>query len=133
MTVQTQETQVRDIAQLHEQLIDYLKQGKFAEGIEDFYAHDVVAQENGNPSRTGRDALAAAEKEYLAGVTRYDGIEVFNKLVRDDGDGNGLVIYECAMKWYHRDGGEVHVQQAVVEHWRDAKIQNIRFYGTFIP
>ena len=33
---------------LHEQVIEYLKQAKFTEGIEDFYAENATAQENTN-------------------------------------------------------------------------------------
>ena len=133
MSDHQQNLKATKLAECHEALIDYLRQGKFAEGIDDFYAADVVAQENGNPSRSGRDALAKAEREYLAGVTRYDGIQVHQAMIRDDGNGDGVVMYECEMKWHHETGGEVHVQQAVVEHWKAGKVKNIRFYGTFQP
>ena len=118
---------------LHGQVIDYLRQGKFAEGIEDFYAEDATAQENNNPPTAGRSHMVAAEKEFLKKVTHYDGIEVLATAIDDLGDGNGIVFYEAVMKWEQADKGLVTVEQAVVERWKDGKIQNIRFYGNFDP
>jgi len=121
------------ITHLHEKLIGYLHEGKFTEGIEDFYAEDVCAQENGNAPRSGRDALASAEREYLTGVTRYDGMKVLGTAIDDQGNGNGTVFYEAEMNWHHLDDGDVHVQQAVVERWENCKVKSVRFYGTFVP
>ena len=117
----------------HDELIEYLKKGQFAEGIEDFYTVDVVAQENANPPRQGREVLAAAEREYLKGVTAYHGINVLATAIDDHGDESGIVFYECEMQWDHSDAGYVHVQQVVVERWRGGLIENIRFYGNFMP
>ncbi|MEM1207080.1 MAG: nuclear transport factor 2 family protein [Acidobacteriota bacterium] len=122
-----------DLKTLHGQLIGYLEEGKFAEGIEDFYAEDVVARENGNPPRTGRASLAEAERGYLADVTAYHGITVHHTAIEDHGQGSGVVVYEAEMRWDHSKDGQVHVQQCVVERWSQGKISDIRFYGTFIP
>ena len=128
MTVQNQ-----GLADLHEQVIDYLKAGKFAEGIEDFYAEDATAQENGNPPSQGRDAMAANERRFLQKVTAYHGIDVLATAIQDEGAGNGTVLYEAVMRWQQSDRGEVVVEQAVVERWREGKIASIRFYGNFDP
>ena len=121
------------LEKLHDELIATLEQGGFAEGIENFYAAEVVARENGNPARQGRDALAAAEREYLADVTAFHGIEVLHRSIQDDGNESGVVVYETEMRWTHANDGEVHVQQCVVERWKDGKVADIRFYGTFQP
>lgn len=121
------------ISELHNQVIDYLKQGKFSEGIEDFYAEDVQVRENTNPPATGRDTLAANEKEFLKKVTAYHGIDILSTAIDDQGDGNGVVLYECIMKWEQSDKGTVTVEQAVVERWKNGKISSIRFYGNFNP
>ena len=81
-----------NLQELHNQVIDYLKQGKFAEGIEDFYAEDVSVQENNNAPFQGRDAIAANEREFLKKVTNYHGTEVLATATDDQGDGNGTVF-----------------------------------------
>jgi len=122
------------LTELHNQLIDYLDQGKFAEGIEDFYHDDVTAQENSNEPSRGREALAANEKSFLKKVTAYHGTTVHATAVDDRGDGNGVVFYEATMSWDQSDRPDtVNVHQTVVERWRDGKIASIRFYGNFDP
>ena len=123
----------QSLATLHAELIDFLKDGKFAEGIEHFYAEDASARENSAPPTIGRNTMAANERKFLEKVTAYHGIEVLGTAIHDEGGGNGTVFYEAVMRWTQRDAGEVTVQQVVVERWRDGKVQNIRFYGDFDP
>ena len=118
---------------LHEQVIEYLKQGKFAEGIEDFYAEDATAQDNTNPPTVGRVTMVENERKFLAKVTAYHGIEILATAIDDQGGGNGVVFYEAIMQWDQKDKGHVSVNQVVVERWKDGKIANIRFYGNFDP
>lgn len=120
-----------ELKKLHEQVIDYLKQGKFVEGIEDFYAEDATAQENNKEVASGRQNMATAEAEFLKKVTSYHGIDVLASAIDDRGNGSGTVLYEAVMKWDQSDKGHVEVEQTVVERWQDGKIQNIRFYGNF--
>jgi hypothetical protein len=120
-----------NLKELHGQVIDYLKQGKFVEGIEDFYAVDATAQENNKEPSRGRENMAAGEREFLKKVTNYHGIDVLASAIDDQGNGNGTVFYEAVMKWDQSDKGHVEVEQTVVESWKDGKIQNIRFYGNF--
>lgn len=123
----------QSLQSLHAQVIDYLKQGKFAEGIEDFYAEDATAQENTNSPTVGRATMVKNEREFLTKVTAYHGIEVLATGIDDRGEGNGVVFYEAIMKWEQRDKGHVDVNQVVVERWKNGKIADIRFYGNFDP
>ena len=118
---------------LHNQVINYLKQGKFVEGIEDFYADDATAQENTNAPTVGRDAMVKNERAFLTKVTAYHGIKVLAAAIDDQGGGNGIVFYETVMQWDQSDKGHVSVNQVVVERWKDGKIAHIRFYGNFDP
>ena len=120
-----------NLKELHGQVIDYLKQGKFVEGIENFYADDATAQENNKEPSRGRENMAAGEREFLKKVTNYHGIDVLASAIDDRGNGNGTVFYEAVMKWDQSDKGHVEVEQTVVESWKDGKIQNIRFYGNY--
>ena len=118
---------------LHEQVIEYLKQGKFTEGIEDFYAENATAQENTNPPTVGRATMVENERKFLTKVTAYHGIEILATAIDDQGGGNGVVLYEAIMQWDQSDKGHVSVNQVVVERWKDGKIAHIRFYGNFDP
>ena len=118
---------------LHEQVIEYLKQGKFAEGIEDLYAEDATAQENTNPPTVGRAKMVENERKFLTKVTAYHGIEILATAIDDQGGGNGVVFYEAIMQWDQSDKGHVSVNQVVAERWKNGKIAHIRFYGNFDP
>ncbi len=123
----------QSIQELHTQVIEYLKQGKFAEGIEDFYAENASAQENTNPPTVGRATMIENERQFLSKVTAYHGIEILATGIDDQGGGNGVVLYEAVMQWDQSDKGHVSVNQVVVERWKDGKVANIRFYGNFDP
>ena len=123
----------QSLQELHGQVIGYLKQGKFAEGIEDFYAEDATAQENTNPPTVGRATMVENERQFLTQVTAYHGIEILATAIDDQGGGNGVVFYEANMQWDQKDKGHVTVNQVVVERWKDGKIAHIRFYGNFDP
>jgi len=118
---------------LHNQVIAYLKDGKFVEGIEDFYSEHATAQENSNPPTKGRKAMAATEQKFQKKVKTYHGIDILVTAIDDQGGGTGVVLYECVMKWEQTDKGHVEVEQAVVERWKDGKIAHIRFYGNYEP
>ena len=123
----------QNLKELHAQVIAYLQQGKFAEGIEDFYAEDATAQENTNPPTVGRATMVENERQFLTKVTAYHGIEVLATGIDDQGGGSGVVLYEAIMQWDQKDKGHVSVNQVVVERWKDGKIAHIRFYGNFDP
>jgi hypothetical protein len=122
------------VAERHNQLIEYLTQGKFAEGIEDFYHTDVATQENSEEPAVGREAIAENERQFLQKVTAYHGITVHATAITDEGEGTGTVLYEATMSWDQSDRPhKVDVNQAVVERWRNGRIASIRFYGNFDP
>lgn len=123
----------QNVKELHAQVIEYLQQGKFAEGIEDFYAEDATAQENTKPPTVGRATMIENERKFLTKVTAYHGIEILATAIDDQGGGNGVVFYEAIMQWDQSDKGHVSVNQVVVERWKNGKIAHIRFYGNFDP
>lgn len=123
----------KNLSDMHAQVIEYLKQGKFAEGIEEFYAENATAQENTNTPTVGRATMLTNERAFLTKVTAYHGIEVLATAIDDQGGGNGVVMYEAIMQWDQSDKGPVSVNQVVVERWKDGKIAHIRFYGNFDP
>ncbi len=122
------------ITDRHNQLIAYLVAGKFAEGIEEFYAPDVTAQENAKPIVIGRLAMAADERRFQKKLTAYHGIQIHATAIDDQGHGNGTVFYQCTMRWEQNDRpGIVAVDQVVVERWTNGQISSVRFFGNYEP
>ena len=119
------------LQELHDQVIECVKRGEFAQGIERFYADDVTQQENSGSVTKGRDVLAKAEYEYQGKVTNLEKVEVLATGIDDRGDGNGTVLYEVHMIWDHSELGHVDIQQTVVERWKNGKIESFRYYGDF--
>ncbi len=118
-----------NIKELHQEIIDALQKGDFVGPIEKFYAEDVVVQANDEAPTTGRDAIAAAESDYVEGVTAFHGVKVHATAIDDQGNGNGVVFYECEMHWEHTGRAKVDINQTVVERWKNGKIASIHFYG----
>lgn len=117
------------LAELHQEIIVALEKGDFVGPIEKFYAPDVLVQTNNEAPAQGRDAVAAAEAEYVKGVTAFHGVRVLATAIDDQGAGSGTVFYEVEMHWEHTGTAKVDVHQTVVERWKDGKIAAIRFYG----
>ena len=114
---------------LHDDVLAYVKRGEFAQGIEAFYAEDVTQQINNDPLAHGRDEIAKAEYEYQGAVTSLEKVELLARAIDDQGNGNGVVLYQVHMVWEHSEAGHVSIEQAVVENWESGKIKSIRFYG----
>ena len=119
------------LKELHDDLLSYVKKGEFAQGIEKFYADDVTQQANADAVQSGMQNLAKAEYEYQGKVTSLDKVDVLARAIDDQGNDSGVVIYEVHMVWQHSEGGNVNVEQTVVERWENGKIKHIRFYGIF--
>lgn len=117
------------LQELHDQVLDHVKKGEFAQGIENFYAEHVTQQVNNQEIQSGRESLASAEYEYQNKVTNLERVDVLARMIDDHGDGNGVIMYEVQMIWDHEDQGRVNIEQAVVERWKGGKIESIRFYG----
>lgn len=112
-----------------QQIMDMLKEGQFVEGMEQFYASDVVNEEPTGAIIQGLDALVAHEKDVLANVAAYHGIEVKSVGVgADDGDGNGVTFAEYKLTVDMKDGSKFNPDQVQVTRWKDGKAAHIKFY-----
>jgi len=104
------------------ELIEYIQQGKILEGMEEFYADDVVMTE---PYHTtdGQAANIEREKQFLAGVKEWKHFEA--KATAVDGD---VSLSEQVMDWVTTDDQAMHVEQVAAARWKDGKIVHERFY-----
>ncbi|MEM6458521.1 MAG: ester cyclase [Planctomycetota bacterium] len=112
------ETNVR----LHE-LIDYVRNGRIMDAMREFYADDVVMTEPAYGDTVGLPANLEREEKFVASVKEFKNFTADAVAV-----GDGVGFYENVMDWVDVDGNDVHVEQVVVQKWKDGKIVNERFY-----
>ena len=113
----------------NKRMIEALKEGKFVEGMEEFYADDAVNEEATGAKIEGKANIIANEKKILAGVKAYHGIEI--KAMAggsDDGKGNGVTFAEYKLTVDMNDGSTFNPDQVQVTRWREGKANHIKFY-----
>lgn len=104
-------------------LLDMLAKGQFLEGMELYFAEDVVIQEVGQTPKHGKAVCIEAEKELLKGVAefiQYTALSV--------GAGGEQTFYEAVMEFKTTTGEHVVQRQAVVTTWKDGKITDEKYY-----
>lgn len=110
-------------------MIGGLQEGKFVEGMEEFYADDVVSEEPTGAKTEGKATIIANEKDVLENVAAYHGIEIRSIGVgEDDGSGNGVTFAEYKLAVDMKDGSKFNPDQVQVTRWKGGKVRHIRFY-----
>ncbi len=110
-------------------MIESLKEGKFVEGMEEFYADDVINEEPNGARIEGKAALIEHEKKTLAQVSAFHGIEIRSfGAGDDDGQGNGTTFAEYKMSIDMKDGSKFSPDQVQVTRWGNGKAKHIKFY-----
>lgn len=104
-------------------LVDAISQGRILEAFEEFYADDVVMQENSHPATEGKAANRVREEEFVSKVG-----EVFENralAVLVDGDQSAL---QWVIDFRNKDGVRIRINQVAIQTWKDEKIVAERFY-----
>ena len=110
-------------------MIEALKEGKFVEGMEEFYADDAVNEEATGAKIEGKANIIANEKKILEQVKAYHGIQVrYFGAGPDDGNGNGVTFAEYKLTVDMKDGSTFNPDQVQVTRWREGKAYHIKFY-----
>lgn len=108
-------------------LIDGLTQmvmeGKILEAFEQYYADDVVMQENEDEPRVGKDVNREYEKAFVEGVVEVHDMKVLGIAVGED-----YSTTEMYMDVTHKDWGRVARSQVSTTHWKDGKVVREKFY-----
>ena len=112
-----------------QQILDMLKKGEFVEGMEQFYADDVINEEPTGAIIQGKQAIIENEKNILQQVKTYRGIEIKAVGVgEDDGKGNGVTFAEYKLSVDMKDGSKFNPDQVQVTRWKNGKAVHIKFY-----
>lgn len=101
--------------------------GKFAEGIERWYADEVVMQEAGGPERVGKAVNLARERAFLGSLA-----SISARLVRSALSGaTGFSEWDYAIERAGRP--PYRFRQIAVREWRAGRIARETFYHPDFP
>ena len=103
--------------------VDAVEAGRYVEAIERFYTEDASMQENQQPPRRGRAALAEHERQVLARMKEIRTLPGTRFLI----DGDSVVIrwrFELA----YADGRRTALDEVAWQRWAGDLIAEERFY-----
>jgi hypothetical protein len=104
-----------------QQFVRTVEQGKFIEAMEEFYADDLVMQENLQPPRVGKAANMEHERKFVSWIA-----DVKSRAAAVLVDGNHVVINWVA-DYVGVDGVRLHYDQLTHQVWRGDEIVAERF------
>ena len=104
------------------ELVRQIEQWKLLEAFEEFYADDVVMQENLNPPTVGKAANRERERGFVSWVAQVHESRANEVLV----DGDDVVIH-WTMEYTTTDGQRIRSDQLALQKWRGDRIVRERF------
>lgn len=110
-------------AELNKRLDDGIFGGKALEMFEEFYADDVVMQENTEPPFVGKDFNRQREREFFASIEAWHGGKVLASTAEGD-----VSFSESEMDVTIKGVGRIQLSQVSVRRWKNGKIVHERFY-----
>jgi len=111
------------VAALDQALNEAILSGKAMEGFEQYYAEDVVMQENSEAPRVGKEANRKAEVEFFASLEAFHEGKLVSSAINGD-----VTFGEWFMDLTFKGGHRVKMAQVAVRRWKDGKIAHERFY-----
>lgn len=106
-----------------EQLIAYTVQGRSQEALLEFYAEDVVIQENQQAPRIGLAASLARNREAAQWTASVHEISVPNVLIAGD-----QVVIQWHAEWTLSNGVRVRIEELAWQQWQGDRIVCERFF-----
>ncbi|WP_235278408.1 nuclear transport factor 2 family protein [Synechococcus sp. Nb3U1] len=112
-----------DLKALFQDIHEKVLQGKAMDVFEQYYADDVVMQENEAPPTVGKEVNRARELDFFSKVTEFRSLELKNVAFGED-----TIFAEWFADYTHAEWGKRTYHQVSVSKWRDGKIVHERFY-----
>jgi len=119
----TTTTAISSVAALDQALNEAILSGKALEAFEQYYAEDVVMQENSDEPRLGKEANRKAEIEFFSSLAEFHEGKLLSSAVNGD-----VTFGEWLMDVTFKNGYRLKLAQAAVRRWKDGQIVNERFY-----
>ena len=111
------------VSELDQALNDAILTGKALEAFEQYYADDVVMQENSDEPRIGKDLNRKFEIEFFSSLAEFHEGKLVSSAVNGD-----TTFGEWFMDITFKNGFRLKLAQAAVRRWKDGKIASERFY-----
>jgi len=108
-----------------QELNDMILQGKILEAFEEFYADDVVMEEEGD-ERVGKEANREYEEQFVNSLEEFHDAEIRSRAVDEE---NNVTLSEWHNEMTLEGVGRVEQEQVSVRTWNDdGRITSERFY-----
>ena len=111
------------VSELDQALNDAILTGKALEAFEQYYADDVVMQENSDEPRIGKDLNRKFEIEFFSSLAEFHEGKLVSSAVNGD-----TTFGEWFMDITFKNGYRAKMAQVAVRRWKDGKIVSERFY-----
>src|SRR5580704_1851860 len=112
-----------EVAALDRALNEAILSGKALEAFEQYYADDVVMQENSDAPRLGKDVNRKFEVEFFSSLAEFHEGKLVSSAVNGD-----VTFGEWFMDVSFKNGYRMKAAQVAVRRWKDGQIVNERFY-----
>ncbi|MFA6958795.1 MAG: nuclear transport factor 2 family protein [Thermoanaerobaculia bacterium] len=111
------------VANFEKQLNEMILGGKAMDAFEQFYASDIVMQDNEDAPFVGKAFNREREEKFFASIG-----EVHQLSLEKSAAGDDVSFSEWTYDVTFKGGPRVKWSQAAVRSWKDGKISNERFY-----
>jgi hypothetical protein len=111
------------VARLDAELNRAVLAGRIMDSFEQYYAEDVVMQENAATPTVGKAANRERERKFVESIEQFHGASVLGSAVSGDRS-----YSEWVMDVTFKGGIRVKLEQVAVRQWRDGQIVHERFY-----
>ena len=111
------------VAALDQALNEAVLTGKALEAFEQYYAEDVVMQENSDEPRVGKAVNRKAEQDFFAGVAEWHDGKLISSAINGD-----TSFSEWYMDISFKGGVRAKMSQVAVRKWRNGKVVHERFF-----
>lgn len=113
----------KSVAELELELSQALQAQKVLEAFEQFYADDVVMQENSEELCRGKAANRQRTLEWAGTVSEFHGARLIGSAVSGD-----RAYSEWEYDVTYKNGVRYQINEVAVRVWRDGKVVSERFY-----
>ena len=119
----TTPVQSSDTAAADKTLNEMILSGKALDAFEQFYADDVVMQENSEEPRAGKDLNRKYEQEFFSSLASWNDGKLVSSAVNGD-----TTFSEWYMDVTFKNGFQMKASQVAVRQWKNGKIVHERFF-----
>ncbi len=111
------------VAEQEKALNQVVLEGRILDAIDQFYAEDVVMQENNAAGTVGKPANREREIQFLDSIEQFHGAQLLGSATHGDRS-----YSEWVLDITFKGGIRVKMEQVAARRWRNGQIVHERFY-----